>query len=71
MSINQSFRRDKDLRKKEIDSAPEDGDTKTEGGIKYVRKAGKWKKVPSKTAVYKVKKAKRSPGAIVERKNTA
>ena len=57
--------------KKEVTDAPEDGDTKTERGVKYKRVAGKWKKVASDKAVYQVKKAKKSPGKIVERKNIA
>ena len=57
--------------KKEVSDAPQDGDTKTERGVKFKRVAGKWKKVASKEAVYKVKTAKKSPGKIVERKNTA
>ena len=62
----------KDTEKKEVSDAPEDGDTKTERGVKYKRVAGKWKKVASKEAVYKVKTAKTSPGKIVDRsRNTA
>ena len=57
--------------KKEVTDAPQDGDKKTEGGIEFVRKAGKWKKVASKGAVYRVKKAKKTPGKIVTRTNTA
>ena len=57
--------------KKEVSDAPQDGDTKTERGVKYKRVAGKWKKVASDKAVYQVKRAKKSSGKIVERKNTA
>tara|TARA_R100000781_G_C4022820_1_gene107787 strand:+ start:41 stop:268 length:228 start_codon:yes stop_codon:yes gene_type:complete len=66
-----AFERGKGLKKKEVSDAPQDGDTKTERGVKFTRKNGKWVKQASKTAVYKVKKAKK-PGTIVDRsKNTA
>ena len=71
MSINKKGFICKVTEKKEVTDAPEDGDTKTERGVKFKRVAGKWKKVASKEAVYKVKKAKKTPGKIVERKNTA
>ena len=71
MSINKKGFIRKATEKKEVTDAPEDGDTKTERGVKYKRVAGKWKKVASDKAVYQVKKAKKSPGKIVERKNTA
>jgi len=61
----------KTTEKKEVSDAPQDGDKKTEGGIEFVRKGGKWKKVASDKAVYQVKRAKKSSGKIVERKNTA
>ena len=71
-SINpNAFKRGKGLKKEEVSDAPQDGDKKTEGGIEFVRKAGKWKKVASKGAVYRVKKAKKTPGKIVQRTNTA
>ena len=71
-SINSNaFKRGKGLKKEEVTDSPQDGDTKTERGVKYKRVAGKWKKQASKEAVYKVKTAKKSPGKIVERKNTA
>jgi len=57
--------------KKEVTDAPEDGDTKTERGVKFKRVGGKWKKVVSKEAVYKVKQAKKTPGKIVTRTNIA
>ena len=57
--------------KKEVSDAPQDGDTKTERGVKYKRVGGKWKKQVSDKAVYQVKRAKTTPGKIVERKNTA
>ena len=41
-SINQNFRRGKGLQKEEVSDAPEDGDTKTERGVKYKRVGGKW-----------------------------
>jgi hypothetical protein len=71
MSINKKGFIRKTLEKKEVSDAPQDGDTKTERGVKYKRVGGKWKKQASKEAVYKVKTAKKSPGKIVERKNTA
>mgnify|MGYP003139962205 CR=1 FL=1 len=71
MSINKKGFIRKATEKKEVTDAPEDGDTKTERGVKYKRVAGKWKKVASDKAVYQVKKAKKSPGKIVERKNIA
>jgi len=71
MSINKKGFIRKTLEKKEVSDAPQDGDTKTERGVKFKRVAGKWKKVASKGAVYRVKTAKKSPGKIVERKNTA
>ncbi len=71
-SINQNFRRGKGLQKEEVSDAPEDGDTKTERGVKYKRVGGKWVKVASDKAVYQVKRAKKTPGKIVDRsKNTA
>ena len=67
MTINQNFRRDKDLRKKEINTEPEDGDKKTEGGIEFIRKNDKWVKVVNKSAKYKVAKAKKTPGKMIDR----
>ena len=71
MSINKKGFIRKATEKKEVSDSPEDGDTKTERGVKFKRVAGKWKKVASKEAVYKVKKAKKTPGKIIQRTNTA
>ena len=71
MSINKKGFIRKVTEKKEVTDAPEDGDTKTERGVKYKRVGGKWKKLASDKAVYQVKRAKKSSGKIVERKNTA
>ena len=72
MSINKKGFIRKATEKKEVSDAPEDGDTKTERGVKYKRVAGKWKKQVSDKAVYQVKTAKKSPGKIVDRsRNTA
>tara|TARA_R100001530_G_scaffold59185_1_gene42907 strand:+ start:39 stop:254 length:216 start_codon:yes stop_codon:yes gene_type:complete len=71
MSINKKGFIRKTLEKKEVSDVPQDGDKQTKGGIEYVRKAGKWKKVVSKGAKYRVAKAKKTPGKIVTRTNTA
>ena len=71
MTINQNFRRGKGLKKEEVSDTHQDGDKQTKGGIEYVRKAGKWKKVVNKGAKYRVAKAKKTPGKIVERTNIA